>query len=80
MTLGAVFSIRLDELLKKENIKLNQFLVKNCIARSTIVNLQLGNTKSPTLATIYQVAYGFGMTPIEFLDHEVFKREDIEYM
>ena len=39
-----------------------------------------GNTKCPTLAIIYQVADGFQMTPIEFLDNNVFKREDLEYM
>lgn len=39
-----------------------------------------GNTKCPTLAIIYQVADGFGISPLEFLNNEVFKREDLEYM
>lgn len=80
MTLGEAFTIRLNELLNERKISLHKFLKDSCIARSTIVNIMKGNTKCPTLAIIYQVADGFHMTPIEFLKHEVFKREDLEYM
>jgi len=80
MTLGEAFTIRLNELLKEKNISLYKFLKNSCIARSTIVNIEKGNTKSPTLAIIYQVADGLGMTPIEFLDHPVFKRDDLNFM
>lgn len=80
MTLGEAFSIRLRELLKERNLSLYKFLKDSCIPRSTIVNIEKGNTKSPTLAIIYQVAYGFGMSCLEFLDHPVFKRDDIEFM
>lgn len=80
MTLGEAFTIRLTELLQERNISLHKFLKDSCIARSTIVNIMKGNTKCPTLAIIYQVADGFDMSPLEFLDNEVFKREDLEYM
>lgn len=80
MKLGEAFSIRLNELLKERNITLHKFLKDSCIARSTIVNIMLGNTKSPTLALVYQVADGFNMTPIEFLDHPIFKRSDLDYL
>ena len=80
MTLGEAFTIRLSELLRERNISLHKFLKDSCIARSTIVNIMKGNTKCPTLAIIYQVADGFNMTPLEFLDNEVFKREDLEYI
>lgn len=80
MTLGEAFTYRLTELLKKKNMSLHKFVKENCIARSTIVNIQKGHTKSPTLAVIYQVAIGLGMTPQEFLDHPVFKKDDIDYM
>lgn len=79
MTLGQAFSIRLRELLKERNLTLHKFLKEACIARSTIVNIEKGNTKSPTLALIYQVSDGFGMTYLEFLNHPAFKREDLEY-
>ena len=80
MKLGEAFSIRIKELLKERNITLHKFLKDSCITRSTIVNIMLGNTKSPTLALVYQVADGFNMTPLEFLDHPVFKRSDLEYL
>lgn len=80
MTLGEAFTIRLTTLLKERNISLYKFLKDSCIARSTIVNIAKGNTKCPTLAIIYQVADGLGITPIEFLDDPVFKRKDLDYM
>lgn len=80
MTLGEAFTTRLTELLKERQISLHKFLKDSCIARSTIVNIEKGNTKCPTLAIIYQVADGFGMTPIEFLDSPVFRRDDLEYL
>lgn len=82
MTLGEAFSIRFNELLEKDKDKrsLYKFLKDNCIARSTITNILNGTTKSPTLAIIYQVAYAFNITPIEFINHPVFLNEEIEYM
>lgn len=80
MTLGEAFSIRLNELLADRNISLHKFLKENSIARSTIVNIQKGNTKCPTLAIIYQVADGFGMTHLEFLDHPIFYNDELEYL
>ena len=80
MTLGEAFTIRLNELLKERGLSLHRFVKDNCIARSTIVNIQKGNTKSPTLAIIYQVSYAFNMSPIEFLSHPIFSNQDIEYL
>ncbi len=80
MTLGEAFSIRFNELLKPLNVSVYKFLKDNCIARSTVVNILNGNTKSPTLAIIYQVANAFGPTYLEFLDHPAFKGDDIEFI
>lgn len=78
MTLGEAFKIRFYELLNKKGISIHKFVKDNCIARSTLVNILNGNTKNPSMAVLYQVSYGFNMTPIEFQDCEVFKSEDIE--
>ncbi|MBQ8792994.1 MAG: helix-turn-helix transcriptional regulator [Clostridia bacterium] len=80
MTLGQAFTIRFNELLKKDGRSLYKFLKDNCIPRSTIVNILEGNTKSPGLALIYQVANAFGITHLEFLDVPIFKSEDIDYI
>lgn len=80
MTLSKAFSIRLREILNERSISLHKFLKDSSIARSTIVNIEKGNTKSPTLAIIYQVSDGLGMTPLEFLDHPAFRCEELDYM
>lgn len=80
MTLGEAFKIRFNELLEQKGDSLHKFLKDNCIARSTIVNILNGNTKNPSLAVIYQVSNGFKITPIEFLDCEVFKNDEIDYL
>lgn len=80
MTLGKAFAIRLTEILNERKINLYKFAKDNCIARSTLVNLINENTKSPTLAIIYQVSDGLGMSPTEFLDHPIFKSEELEYL
>lgn len=82
MTLGEAFKIRFNELLEQDEKKrsLYKFLKDNCIARSTITNILNGNTKSPTLSIIYQVAYAFKITPIEFLNHPIFMNDEIDFM
>ena len=80
MTIGQAFTIRFKELLNEHNISLYKFAKNNCIPRSTLVNVMIGRSKSPTLTLIYQVAHGFGMTHLEFLNHPVFFRDEIEYL
>ena len=80
MTLGQAFSIRLSEILEERKLSVHRFVKETCIPRSTIVNLLKGNTKSPTLALIYQVADGLNMTYLEFLDHPVFRNKDIDFL
>ena len=80
MKIGEAFTIRLNKLLKERNLSLHKFVKDNCIARSTIVNIARGNTKSPTLALIYQVADGLDMTFLEFLDDPIFNKEHLDYL
>ena len=80
MTLGEAFTIRFNQLLEEKGISLHKFVKDNCIARSTIVNILKGNTKVPSLSVIYQVANGFNMTYLQFLDCESFKSEEIDYL
>jgi len=80
MTLADACMIRIKELLKERKMSMYGFLKENCIAHSTIDNLKHGRTKSPTLAIIYQIAHGFGMTHVEFLNHPIFFSDEIEYL
>ena len=81
MTLGKAFIKRLKEILDSKKIKsLHSFLKDNCIPRSTIINLENGNTKSPTLALVYRVAYALDMSPIEFLNDIIMLNDDIDFL
>ncbi|MEG1706725.1 MAG: helix-turn-helix transcriptional regulator [Clostridia bacterium] len=79
MKLSEAFAIRLNELLSIKGESVYKFCKTNGIGRSTIVNLISGDTKSPTLSTIYQVSNALDISPLEFLNCNAFKREDIEY-
>ncbi|MDR3293932.1 MAG: helix-turn-helix transcriptional regulator [Clostridiales bacterium] len=78
MTLSEAFSIRLEEYLKARKITVHRFIKASDISRSTITNLMCGNSKSPTLKTVYQVARGLGITPYEFLDCALFRDENLD--
>lgn len=80
MTLGEAFMIRLNELLKQNNLTLYKFLKDSLIPWSTVKNIERGKTKSPTLKLIYQVASGFNMSHIEFLNSPIFFSNEIEYL
>jgi len=79
MTLNEAFKLRLEQYLKEKKITLHKFVKDGAIARSTITNLLNGNSKSPTLATLYQVANGLGITLLEFLDCDLFRDENIDF-
>ena len=78
MTLGKAFSIRLETYLKEKKITLHKFIKDSGIARSTLTNLLRGNSKGPTLRIIYQTARGLGISPLVFLDCDLFQNDEIE--
>lgn len=80
MTLGEAFAKRFTNLLNEKNISLYKFAKDSCIPRSTLNNILVGNTKSPTLALVYQVADGFNMSYLEFLDDPIFNSENLEFI
>ena len=80
MTISEAFAKRFISLLNEKKLTLYKFSKISCIPRSTLNNILLGNTKSPTLALIYQVADGFDMTPLEFLSDPIFESQNIEFM
>ena len=78
MKLCEAFCKRLQELIDGRYKSVYEFCIKNGIARSTIENLMAGNSKSPKLSTVYEVSSALGISPLEFLDAEVFLTENIE--
>ncbi len=78
MKLCEAFATRLKELLSERNMSLYKFCVNSGIGRSTLVNLMKGESKSPTLETIYQVSDALGISPQEFLSSELFNPDNID--
>ena len=79
MKLSEAFRLRLEHFMKEKNLNIYRFAKDSCIPRSTITNLLSGNSNSPTLTTLYQVANGLGMSVMEFLDCELFRDENVDY-
>lgn len=80
MVISEAVSKRINELLSEKGWSLYKLSKESCVPPSTLKNIYNGHTKSPTLAVIYQIADAFGMTPIEFLNHPIFDKDNIEYM
>lgn len=78
MKINEAFSARLEQYLTARNSSIFKFTKEAGIARSTIVNLFEGNSKSPTLATLYQVCDALQVSVFEFLNCELFRRENID--
>jgi transcriptional regulator with XRE-family HTH domain len=79
MKINEAFKIRLEQYLKERNLTIYKFAREGGIPRSTIVNAFRGTSKSPTLATIYQVANALGISALEFLDCDLFCDENVDF-
>lgn len=80
MTMGEAVAKRIDELLFENGWSLYKLSKESCLPLSTLKNLYNGHTKSPTLSIVFKIAETFGITPIEFLDSEIFKLDNLEYL
>lgn len=78
MKINEAFKERLEQYLTKRNSSIFKFTKEAGIGRSTIVNLFEGNSKSPTLATLYQVCDALDISIFEFLNCDLFLRENID--
>lgn len=77
MKTSRAVALRVNNLLIKNNMSAYKLSQASFIAPSTLSNILNEENKSINLSTIYKLAYGFGMTIVEFFDDEIFKDEDI---
>lgn len=70
--------IRVNKLLEQRNMTLYRLEQKSGILHGTMMCIMNNRNKNITLKTIYQLANGFDMTILEFLDDEVFNEKNIE--
>lgn len=78
MTVNNAVAKRIAMLLKEKNISQYRLEQITGIQHGSMQCIMNGRNKTVTLSTVIMIARGFGMTPSEFLDHELFLSEDME--
>ncbi len=69
---------RINNLLKEKHMKLYGLEKNSTIAHGTMMRIVHGKNKNITLKIVMQIAAGFQMTLLEFLNDEIFVNNDIE--
>lgn len=78
MKISEAFKLRLQECLDERSTTLFKLCRENGIGRSTIINLYKGNSRSPKLATLYEICDALNISILEFLNSPLFSRENVE--
>ena len=78
MTVCEAVAMRINELLKEKNITLYRLERESCIWHGTMMRIMHGYNKNITLKTIMQIAAGFKIPLVEFLNSPTFSHESLE--
>lgn len=78
MNICKAVKTRINELLVSKDMTLYRLEQKSGILHGTMMCIMGERNKNITLKTIYQIARGFDMTFLEFLNSEIFFNENLE--
>lgn len=78
MNTNDVVAKRISQLLTERKISQYKLEQKSCVYHGAMNRILTGKNKGITLATVYKLARGFGMTVSEFLNADIFNSDDIE--
>ena len=78
MNICKAVGLRISNLLAEKNMTLYRLEQNSGILHGTMMCIMNERNKNITLKTIMQLARGFNMTLLEFLDDKLFTNEDIE--
>lgn len=78
MNICTAVGLRISNLLAEKNITLYRLEQKSGILHGTMMCIMNERNKNITLKTVMQLARGFDMTLLEFLDDEIFRSEELE--
>ena len=78
MNICKAVGLRISNLLAEKNISLYRLEQNSGILHGTMMCIMNERNKNITLKTIMQLARGFNMTLLEFLDDKLFTNEDLE--
>ena len=78
MTVNDAVAKRVLDLLKVHNMSQYRLEQKSGIQHGSMQCIMNGRNKTVTLSTVIMIAKGFGITPEEFLNDDIFRSEDLE--
>ena len=78
MTINDAVALRTLRLMKQRGITQYRLEQDSGIFHGSMDRILQNKNKTVTLTTIYRLARGFNMSLHEFLDDDVFRRDDIE--
>lgn len=78
MNICKAVGIRISKLLAENNMTLYRLEQNSGILHGTMMCIMNERNKNITLKTIMQLARGFNMTLLDFLNDEIFLNDDIE--
>ena len=78
MNICKAVGIRISKLLAQKNMTLYRLEQNSGILHGTMMCIMNERNKNVTLKTVMQLARGFNISLIEFLDDEIFKTEELE--
>ena len=76
MLLSKAIVLRIEELLKEQNLTVYKLSYRAGISNSIISDCKRGKVKEPTISSIIHICEGFGIELKDFFDSPYFK--DIE--
>ncbi len=79
MNVSQAVAKRIEILLKEHNITQYRLEQKSGILHGSLACIMNGRNKTVTLSTVYMIAKGFDMTIVEFLNHDIFLSNEIEF-
>ena len=78
MNICKAVGLRISNLLAEKNMTLYRLEQNSGILHGTMMCIMNERNKNITLKTIMQLARGFNITLLEFLDDKLFTNEDLE--
>lgn len=78
MNICKAVGLRISNLLLEKKMTLYRLEQKSGILHGTMMCIMNERNKNVTLKTIMQLARGFDMTLLEFLDYKLFTEENID--
>ncbi|MBQ8792804.1 MAG: helix-turn-helix transcriptional regulator [Clostridia bacterium] len=78
MNICKAVGLRISKLLSEKNMTLYRLEQKSGILHGTMMCIMNERNKNITLKTVMQLARGFDMTLLEFLDDKIFTDERLE--